>query len=139
MKRSGAHGARSNMSYHPPAGSRGEGQQEIFALSLNHSHIIDIHPCASTEYKVTTVYSIIFLLLKLICVLQVVVVLQQVFALIQTVLSKWLNDSQVVEVSDVWLHTFRPLLFMKSVHIIRYDDISVQLISCCPSGCVRHL
>lgn len=30
---------------------------------------------------------------------QVVVVLQQVFALIQTVLSKWLNDSQVVEVS----------------------------------------
>lgn len=31
--------------------------------------------------------------------LQVVVVLQQVFALIQTVLSKWLNDSQVVEVS----------------------------------------
>lgn len=34
-------------------------------------------------------------------VLQVVVVLQQVFALIQTVLSKWLNDSQVVEVSCV--------------------------------------
>lgn len=33
------------------------------------------------------------------CVFQVVVVLQQVFALIQTVLSKWLNDSQVVEVS----------------------------------------
>lgn len=32
-------------------------------------------------------------------VFQVVVVLQQVFALIQTVLSKWLNDSQVVEVS----------------------------------------
>lgn len=29
---------------------------------------------------------------------QVVVVLQQVFALIQTVLGKWLNDSQVVEV-----------------------------------------
>lgn len=34
-----------------------------------------------------------------VCVFQVVVVLQQVFALIQTVLSKWLNDSQVVEVS----------------------------------------
>lgn len=33
------------------------------------------------------------------CAFQVVVVLQQVFALIQTVLSKWLNDSQVVEVS----------------------------------------
>lgn len=33
------------------------------------------------------------------CGLQVVVVLQQVFALIQAVLSKWLNDSQVVEVS----------------------------------------
>lgn len=32
------------------------------------------------------------------CVFQVVVVLQQVFALIQKVLSKWLNDSQVVEV-----------------------------------------
>lgn len=30
---------------------------------------------------------------------QVVVVLQQVFALIQNLLSKWLNDSQVVEVS----------------------------------------
>lgn len=34
------------------------------------------------------------------CVPEVVVVLQQVFALIQTVLSKWLNDSQVVEVSS---------------------------------------
>lgn len=31
--------------------------------------------------------------------LQVVVVLQQVFQLIQKVLSKWLNDAQVVEVS----------------------------------------
>lgn len=31
-------------------------------------------------------------------------VLQQVFALIQTVLSKWLNDSQVVEVSHVRPH-----------------------------------
>lgn len=30
--------------------------------------------------------------------LQVVVVLQQVFQLIQKVLSKWLNDAQVVEV-----------------------------------------
>lgn len=30
---------------------------------------------------------------------QVVVVLQQVFALIQNLLSKWLNDSQVVEAS----------------------------------------
>lgn len=31
--------------------------------------------------------------------LQVIVVLQQVFQLIQKVLSKWLNDAQVVEVS----------------------------------------
>lgn len=29
---------------------------------------------------------------------QVVVVLQQVFTLIQTILSKWLDDSEVVEV-----------------------------------------
>lgn len=41
---------------------------------------------------------------KQICVFQVVVVLQQVFALIQTVLSKWLNDSQVVEVSHMSQH-----------------------------------
>lgn len=55
--------------------------------------------------------------MKLISVFQVVVVLQQVFALIQTVLSKWLNDSQVVEVSHrhVRPRTVRPLLFMKSV------------------------
>lgn len=33
------------------------------------------------------------------CSLQVVVVLQQVFQLIQKVLSKWLNDAQVVEVT----------------------------------------
>lgn len=48
-------------------------------------------------------------------VFQVVVVLQQVFALIQTVLSKWLNDSQVVEVScqHSWQHTVIALLFTK--------------------------
>lgn len=34
---------------------------------------------------------------------QVVVVLQQVFALIQNLLSKWLNDSQVVEVSHQYV------------------------------------
>lgn len=57
-----------------------------------------------------SIHSFIFLLF--VCVFQVVVVLQQVFALIQTVLSKWLNDSQVVEVSHrhVQLHTVRPLL-----------------------------
>lgn len=37
--------------------------------------------------------------MKWVCGFQVVVVLQQVFALIQNLLSKWLNDSQVVEVS----------------------------------------
>ena len=36
--------------------------------------------------------------------LQVVVVLQQVFQLIQKVLSKWLNDAQVVEVSPGRCH-----------------------------------
>ncbi len=61
--------------------------------------------------------------MKLICLFQVVVVLQQVFALIQTVLSKWLNDSQVVEVSHRHVRPrCRPLLFKKSVHVIRYDD-----------------
>lgn len=37
--------------------------------------------------------------------LQVVVVLQQVFQLIQKVLSKWLNDAQVVEVTRLHLYT----------------------------------
>lgn len=37
--------------------------------------------------------------------LQVVVVLQQVFQLIQKVLSKWLNDAQVVEVTRLLLYT----------------------------------
>ncbi len=52
-----------------------------------------------------------------------VVVLQQVFALIQTVLSKWLNDSQVVEVSHqhVHPHTVKPPLSKKSAHIIMYN------------------
>lgn len=36
-------------------------------------------------------------------------VLQQVFALIQTVLSKWLNDSQVVEVSHNHATTYRQI------------------------------
>lgn len=57
-------------------------------------------------------YSFSSSVMKFVCVLQVVVVLQQVFALIQTVLSKWLNDSQVVEVSrkHVRPHTVRLLL-----------------------------
>lgn len=43
------------------------------------------------------------------CGFQVVVVLQQVFALIQNLLSKWLNDSQVVEVSHQ--HVYLKLCF----------------------------
>lgn len=39
------------------------------------------------------------------CSLQVVVVLQQVFQLIQKVLSKWMNDAQVVEVTRLLLYT----------------------------------
>lgn len=46
---------------------------------------------------------------------QVVVVLQQVFALIQTVLSKWLNDSQVVEVSLCCFGSGRSLIQIESV------------------------
>lgn len=64
------------------------------------------------------------------CAFQVVVVLQQVFALIQTVLSKWLNDSQVVEVSRL-----RPFAHAQRVRR-RWRHVAT---SCPPSGGVRHL
>ena len=41
------------------------------------------------------------LLVVLLHMSQVVVVLQEVFSLIQTILSKWLSDPEVVEVSLV--------------------------------------
>lgn len=41
-------------------------------------------------YQITITYVLLLF--------QVVVVLQQVFTLIQTILSKWLDDSEVVEV-----------------------------------------
>lgn len=65
------------------------------------------------------------------CGFQVVVVLQQVFALIQTVLSKWLNDSQVVEVSRCGVGRDRRLMQNER------DDDDMFAIS--PSGGVRHL
>lgn len=58
---------------------------------------------------------------KWLCVFQVVVVLQQVFALIQTVLSKWLNDSQVVEVGH---GQPRQLVRKVTAQIIRCDGLS---------------
>ncbi|KAI3368319.1 hypothetical protein L3Q82_008027 [Scortum barcoo] len=53
----------------------------------------------------------------------VVVVLQQVFALIQTVLSKWLNDSQVVEVSHRYVRPHEAVcaIFEKSVKTLLHD------------------
>ena len=82
--------------------------------------------------------------LKIICMhcdLQVVVVLQQVFALIQTVLSQWLNDSQVVEVrhrsrwgsQDPWANRMcsqipTPCLYLKC------DFTAPPIITCCRVG-----
>lgn len=65
--------------------------------------------------------SLFFFKMKWLCVFQVVVVLQQVFALIQTVLSKWLNDSQVVEVGH---GQPRQLVRKVTAQIIRYDGLS---------------
>ena len=47
--------------------------------------------------------------------IQVVVVLQQVFTLIQNILSKWLNDSEVVEVC---------------VYVYRYVYVFVNVYVC---------
>lgn len=45
---------------------------------------------------------------------QVVVVLQQVFPLIQTILGKWLCDSEVVEVS---LYSMMTIAHVESMHL----------------------
>lgn len=129
------------------AGWRREGdQQENFALSFNHSHSADRHaPMYKCQYlMLLLVYDFAFyafyMLMLFVCVFQVVVVLQQVFALIQTVLSKWLNDSQVVEVSFQHMrpHTVRTLLMSEIGQLKRMlhfseTDIMFFLRRCVPS------
>lgn len=67
--------------------------------------------------------------IKNMCLFQVVVVLQQVFALIQTVLSKWLNDSQVVEVR--WRHVHMVFLLKETCLTFVFEDILLRLILFC--------
>lgn len=94
----------------------------------------------SNSEMLLLVHAYLFFSLQMIwmCDLQVVVVLQQVFALIQTVLSKWLNDSQVVEVSlwHAFPHAVRPLFSHKSLPIIVHVSVTSLVLSlrlCVPS------
>uniref|UniRef100_A0A667Y366 Importin 13 n=1 Tax=Myripristis murdjan TaxID=586833 RepID=A0A667Y366_9TELE len=65
----------------------------------------------------------------------VVVVLQQVFALIQTVLSKWLNDSQVVEaVCAIFEKSVKTLLHDFAPMVSQLSEMLGQMYSTIPQG-----
>lgn len=67
-----------------------------FALYLTLSHFL---PFSVSEPLSLPRTIVILLTLSVLC--QVVLVLQQVFTLIETILSKWLSDSEVVKVSTL--------------------------------------
>ena len=85
-----------------------------------------MHSCVNAKCYCLFMTVFSFLLKRFTLCFQVVVVLQQVFALIQTVLGKWLNDSQVVEVSLRHVHprTVRTLfVFCSSKEISPHNKI----------------
>ncbi|CAB1324207.1 unnamed protein product [Coregonus sp. 'balchen'] len=75
----------------------------------------------------------------------VVVVLQQVFALIQTVLSKWLNDSQVVEAVcaifeksvKTLLHDFAPMALKRKPDLFLSESLDVKAVFHCEAPTVK--
>uniref|UniRef100_A0A8C7GK95 Importin-13 n=1 Tax=Oncorhynchus kisutch TaxID=8019 RepID=A0A8C7GK95_ONCKI len=70
----------------------------------------------------------------------VVVVLQQVFALIQTVLSKWLNDSQVVEaVCAIFEKSVRTLLHDFAPMVSQLSEMLGQMYSTIPQASALDL
>lgn len=72
----------------------------IFLHSPTFSHSLPPSFALSVSEPLSPpITTVILFTLSVLC--QVVVVLQQVFTLIQTILSKWLSDSEVVEVSNV--------------------------------------
>uniref|UniRef100_A0A8C1QF67 Importin-13 n=1 Tax=Cyprinus carpio TaxID=7962 RepID=A0A8C1QF67_CYPCA len=70
----------------------------------------------------------------------VVVVLQQVFALIQTVLSKWLNDSQVVEaVCAIFEKSVKTLLHDFAPMVSQLSEMLGQMYSTIPQASALDL
>uniref|UniRef100_A0A4W6D1U2 Importin-13 n=1 Tax=Lates calcarifer TaxID=8187 RepID=A0A4W6D1U2_LATCA len=70
----------------------------------------------------------------------VVVVLQQVFALIQTVLSKWLNDSQVVEaVCAIFEKSVKTLLHEFAPMVSQLSEMLGQMYSTIPQASALDL
>ncbi|XP_038574468.1 importin-13-like [Micropterus salmoides] len=70
----------------------------------------------------------------------VVVVLQQVFALIQTILSKWLNDSEVVEaVCGVFDKSVRTLLHDFGPMVAQLSEMLGQIYSAFPQASALDL
>ncbi|XP_041133806.1 importin-13-like isoform X4 [Polyodon spathula] len=70
----------------------------------------------------------------------VVVVLQQVFALIQTVLSKWLNDSQVVEaVCAIFEKSVKTLLHDFTPMVSQLSEMLGQMYSTIPQASALDL